>query len=133
MAREAAKVIGVDGIGTAGGAAVGTIIGKAMLGGTLARIGVASAGAAVGIPILVPVALVGGAVATAAHAAYKIGRGKRDRENAEGLLNRLIEHMQRFSPSVEWPVIEMFASVPGAGLAATWQPIPADSMGAVQN
>ena len=47
MASEAAKVIGAAGIGTAGGAAVGAIIGKVVLGGTLARIGVASAGAAV--------------------------------------------------------------------------------------
>ena len=55
MAREAAK-----------GAAIGAVIGKVVLGGTLARIGVASAGAANGIPILAPVAFVGGAVSTTA-------------------------------------------------------------------
>ena len=122
MASEAAKVIGVAGIGTAGGAAVGAIIGKVVLGGTLARIGVASAGAAIGIPVLAPVALVGGAVATAAYAAYKIGRGKRDHELAESLLARLVEHMRGFSPSGEWPENEMYVSAPGSGLTAMWQP-----------
>ena len=109
MAREAAK-----------GATVGAIIGKVVLGGTLARIGVASAGAAIGIPVLAPVALVGGAVATAAYAAYKIGRGKRDHERAESLLARLVEHMRGFSPSGEWPVIEMYVSAQGIGLTAMW-------------
>ena len=122
MASEAAKVIGAAGIGTAGGAAVGAIIGKVVLGGTLARIGVASAGAAIGIPILTPVALVGGVAATAAYATYKVGRGKRDHERAEDLLKRLMEHMQGFSPSGEWPEIEMYVSAPGSGLTATWQP-----------
>ena len=49
MAREAAT-----------GAAIGAVIGKVILGGTLARIGVASAGATIGNPILAHVALVGG-------------------------------------------------------------------------
>ena len=122
MASEAARVIGAVGIGTAGGAAVGAIIGKAVLGGTLARIGVASAGAAIGIPILVPVALAGGAISTAAYAAYKIGKGKREQENAEELLKQLMEHMQGFSPSVKWPEIDIYVSVHDAGLAAIWQP-----------
>ena len=133
MASEAAKVIGAAGFGTAGGAAVGAVIGKVVLGGTLARVGVASAGAAFGIPVLVPVGLVGGAIATVAYVAYKFGRGKRDRERAESLMTRLVEHMQGFSPSVNWPVIEMFASVPDAGLAAIWQPVPADSANAAQD
>ena len=88
----------------------------------MARIGVASAGAAIGIPILAPVALVGGAIPTAAYVAYKIGKGKRDQGNAEELLERLMEHMQGFSPSVEWPEIEVYVSVPEVGLAAIWQP-----------
>ena len=122
MVSEAAKVIGAAGIGTVGGAAIGAVIGKVVLGGTLARIGVASAGAAIGVPILAPVALVGGAISTAAYAAYGIGKGKREQENAEDLLNRLMEHMHGFSPSVKWPEIEIYVSVPDAGLAAIWQP-----------
>lgn len=122
MAREAAKVIGLAGVGTATGAAVGAIIGKAVLGGALARIGVASAGAAVGIPVLAPVALVGGAITTAAYAAYKIGKGKHDHERAKELSERLMAHMMLFSPSDGWPDIEMYVSVPDPGLAALWQP-----------
>ena len=131
MAGEAAKFIGAAGIGTAGGVALGAVIGKAVLGGTLARIGVASAGPAIGIPIFAPAALLGGVISTAAYAAYKLGKAKRDREIAEDLLRRLMEHMQGFCPSqegrtflleVEWPEIEMFVSVPDAGLATTWKP-----------
>ena len=122
MAGEAAKVIGVAGVGTVGGAAVGAVIGKIVLGGTLARVGVASAGAAIGIPILAPVALAGGAITTAAYAAYKIGRGNRDHERAKDLTDSLIEHMQRFSPPDGWPEIEMHVSVPDSGLVALWQP-----------
>lgn len=46
IAREAAKVIGATSAGIAGGAVVGAVIGKSLLGGTLARVGIASAGAA---------------------------------------------------------------------------------------
>ena len=66
--------------------------------------------------------LVGGAISTAAYAAYRIGKGKREQENAEDLLKRLMEHMHGFSPSVKWPEIEIYVSVPDAGLAAIWQP-----------
>ena len=112
----------------AGEAAKDAAIGKVVLGGTLARIGVASAGAAIGIPVLAAVALVGGAVATAAYAAYKIGRGKRDHERAESLLARLVEHMRGLSPSGEWSEIEMYVSAPGSGLTAMWQPEPGDEV-----
>lgn len=122
MANEAARVIGAAGAGTVGGAAVGAMIGKAAFGGALARVGVASAGAAVGIPLIAPIALIGGTIGTVAYAAYKIGKGKREHERAEDLVQRLTEHMQGFKPSVEWPEIQMFVSVPGTGLAATWQP-----------
>ena len=122
MASEAARVIGAAGIGAAGEAAIGAVVGKAVLGGALARIGVASAGAAIGIPILAPVALVGGSISTAAYAAYKVGKGKRDQESAQLLLERLMDHIQGFSPSVEWPDIDIFVSIPDSGLAAMWQP-----------
>ena len=48
----------------------------------MARVDVASAGPAIGVPVLVPVALIGGALASVAYAAYKIGIGRRDREEA---------------------------------------------------
>ena len=122
MASEAARIIGAAGIGTAGGVAVGAIIGKALLGGVLARVGIASAGAAVGIPIFAPVALAGGLMGMVAYAAYKVGKGKREHERANDLLQRLADHMRAFSPTVDWPEIEMFVYVPHAGTAATWQP-----------
>ena len=131
MGKEAAKLIGTVGAGAAGGAAVGAIIGKAVLGGTLARVGVASAGAAIGIPILAPIALVGGAIGSAAYAGYKIANSRRDKEAAEGFTDTLMSHMRQFSPpsettmlpiSRQWPEVEVFVSVPEFGLAALWQP-----------
>lgn len=122
LGKEATKLIGSVGAGVVGGAALGAIIGKVILGGTMARVGVASAGAAIGVPVLVPVALVGGALASVAYVAYKIGIRRRDREAAQECVNSLISHMQLFSPSAEWPEVEVFVSVPENGLAALWQP-----------
>ena len=101
---------------------IGAIIGKSLLGGTLARIGIASAGAAIGLPLLAPVALVGGTVATVGYAAYKIGKGKREQERAEELADSLMKHMNNFNPSMPWPNIEVYVSVSQKGLAALWQP-----------
>ena len=128
IAAEAAKVIGAASAGVASGAVVGAIIGKAILGSTLARIGVASAGAAIGLPLLAPFALVGGTVATVAYAAYKIGRGKRDQVHAENLADALMKHMGKFNPSAQYPGIEVYVSVPENGLAVLWQPQPNDDV-----
>ncbi|MCY3543547.1 MAG: hypothetical protein OXH22_05850 [Chloroflexi bacterium] len=122
IASEAAKVIGAASAGVASGAVVGAVIGKAILGSTLARIGVASAGTAIGLPLLARFALVGGTVATVGYAAYKIGKGKRDQEHANELADRLMKHMGEFNPTVSWPGIEVYVSVPEEGLAALWQP-----------
>ncbi len=122
IAREAAKVIGAASAGIAGGAVIGAIIGKSLLGGTLARIGVASAGAAIGLPLLAPVALVGGTVATVGYASYRIGRGRREQKRAEELTDSLMKHMNEFNTSEPWPSIEVYVSVPEKGLAALWEP-----------
>ena len=122
IAREAAKVIGAASAGIASGAVVGAIIGKTLLGGMLARIGIASAGAAIGLPLLAPVALAGGTVATVGYAAYRIGKGKREQERAEVLADSLMKYMNDFNPSEAWPGIEIYVSVSQKGLAALWQP-----------
>ena len=122
IAAEAAKVIKAAGVGIAGGAAVGATIGKVVLGSTLARIGIASAGVGIGLPLFAPVALVGGAVATVAYAAYKLGKGKREQERANDLADALMKHMANFNSSAPPPSIEIYVSVPEKGLAALWQP-----------
>ena len=57
-----------------------------------------------------------------AYGAFKLGRGKREQQRAETLLDRLMDHMRTFNPTIEWPGIEMFVYVSHAGIAATWQP-----------
>lgn len=65
-------------------------------------------------------------MATVGYAAYKIGKGKRDQEHANEQTDRLIKHMNNFNPSVEWPSIEVYVSVPEKGLAALWEPKSSD-------
>ena len=127
LAKEAAKIVGVASVGTAGGAVLGAIIGKAVFHQVVTRVGVASAGAAIGIPFLAPFALAGGALTTAAYAAYKMGRRGDEHERAKHLSVNLVEHMQDFDPSDGWPKIEIYVSVPNSGLAALWQPTAEDS------
>ena len=123
MAKEAAKILGAAGGGAVGGAAVGAAIGKVALGGALAKVGVAASGVGIGVPVLAPVALLGGAMAAAAYAAYKIGKGKSDHE----LMEKLIEHMERFKPAGGWPGIPIFVPPTASGLSAFWQPELAQS------
>ena len=123
MARETAKIIGAASGGTAGGAAVGAVIGKVVLGGALAKVGVASAGVGIGVPVLAPVALLGGATAAAAYAAYKVGKGKSDHERME----QLTEYMEWFRPTGGWPRIPIFVPPTASGLSALWQPESAHS------
>ena len=129
MGEEAAKLIGTVGSGAVAGAAVGAIIGRAVFGGTLARVGVASAGVAIGVPVLAPVALVGAGIGSAAYAGYKIASGRRGTEVVYRCAETLMSHMQQFSPPSEttilpisrrWPDVEAFVSVPENGLAALW-------------
>ena len=122
IAKDAAKFTGVAATGAVGGIGVGAIIGKAIFGAIVARVGVASAGVAVGMPLLTPFVAVGAAVATAAYAGHRLATLKNDRKDAKILANRLLEHAQSFNPSVPYPHIEIYVRSPNNGLAALWQP-----------
>ena len=111
--------------GTAGaavGAVSGVVIGKLVFGTTVARVGVASAGVGVGVPVLAPLALAGALVGTAAYGMYRLGRWKADKEVADAFAKDLVTHMNRFVPSVQWPSVEIYLSLPELGLSALWQP-----------
>ena len=60
--------------------------------------------------------------------ARELAKGKREQGNSEELLEWLMEHMQGFNPSVKWPAIEVYVSVPETGLAAIWQPALEDGV-----
>lgn len=122
IVREAAKVSASAGVGAGVSAAAGVVIGKLVFGTVVTRVSVASAAEAIGVPILVPLAAVGGVVGSIAYGFYKLGKWRRGREVAKEFAKELIAHMDRFSPSAAWPNVEVYLSIPELGLSAFWQP-----------
>lgn len=120
--KEAAKAGAAAGVGAIGGAAAGVIIGEAIFGTVVPRVGIASAGAAIGVPVLAPLAVVGGVMGSGAYALYKLGQWKRDKEMASDLASQLVKHMDEFSPSVPYPCVEVYVSIRHKGLSVFWQP-----------
>ena len=74
------------------------LIGRTLLGGMAARVGVAGAFGAVGLGILAPAALIGGTVAGLGYTVYKIGRNREQNAQAEAFGQELLEHLRRFQP-----------------------------------
>ena len=80
----------------AGGVAM--LIGRTLLGGALARIGVAGAFGAVGLGLLGPAILVGGTVAGVGYTLYKVGKNKAQNDQAQAFGQELMAHLQNFRP-----------------------------------
>ncbi len=120
--KEVSKFGASGTAGAAVGAMSGVVIGKLLFGTTVARVGVASAGVGVGVPVLAPLALVGALAGTAAYGFYRLGRWKADKEVAEAFAKELVTHMTGFTPVAEWPSVEVYLSLPELGLSALWQP-----------
>ena len=110
------------GVGAGVATATGVVIGKFVFGTIVTRAGVASAGVALGVPILAPIAVIGGVLGSIAYGVYRFGKWKRDKEIAEAFVKELIVHMEQFVPSSEWPGVEVYITVPEYGLSALWQP-----------
>ena len=72
--------------------------------------------------MLAPLALAGALAGTAAYGLYRLGRWKADKEVADAFAKDLVLHMNQFVPSVEWPSVEVYLSLPELGLSALWQP-----------
>ena len=120
--KEASKVGASLGVGAGVGVAAGVVIGKFVFGSVVSRVGIASAGVAIGVPILSPLAVIGGVAGSMVYGLYKLGKWRRDKEAAEEYAKELITHMEGFSPSTEWPSVEIYVSVPELGLSAFWDP-----------
>lgn len=120
--KEVGKVGFAAGAGAAGFAAGAAIIGKAIFGTVVPRVGIASAGAAIGISVFTPLAIAGSVVGVGGYGLYKLGRWKRDKEAADNLAKELVRHMNEFNPTVSYPTVEVYVSLPQRGLSTFWRP-----------
>lgn len=94
--KQLAVVTGTGAV-IAGGAAM--LVGRTLLGGALARIGIAGAFGAVGLGLLGPAILVGGTAAGVGYAVYQVGRNKAQNEQARSFGEDLLAHLQEFRPA----------------------------------
>ena len=102
--RQLGKEIGiVSGTGAVVMGGMAMLIGRTLLGGIAARVGVAGAFGAIGLPILGPAALVGGAIGCVGYTIYKIGRNREQNAQAEAFGQELMEHLRNFKPASPLP------------------------------
>lgn len=98
--RRAGKELAVaSGTGAAIAGGMAMLIGRTLLGGALARVGVAGAFGAVGLSLLGPALLIGGTAAGVGYTLYKVGRNKAQNDQAQAFGQELLTHLQSFSPA----------------------------------
>ena len=95
IGKEMAITSGASGI-IAGGVAM--LIGRTLLGGVAARVGIAGAFGAIGLGVLAPAILVGCALGGIGYTVYKLGRNRVENEQAQAFGQELIEHLKDFQP-----------------------------------
>ena len=120
--KEAARFGAAGAAGAGVGAAAGVTIGKLVFGFVVTRVGIASAGAAIGVPFLAPLIVGGGVLGGLAYGLYRLGMSKRDMAIAKEVAEALVLHMDQFCPTAEWPSVRVYLSLPERGLSAVWQP-----------
>ena len=74
------------------------LIGRTLLGGVAARVGVAGAFGAVGLGILGPAILIGGTIGGLGYTVYKIGRNREQNAQAQAFGQELLNHLGAFLP-----------------------------------
>lgn len=93
LGKEMAIAAGTGAIVMGG---VAMLIGRTLLSGIAARVGIAGALGAVGLGALGPAALVGGTLAGIGYTVYKIGRNREQNEQAEAFGQELLAHLLKF-------------------------------------
>ena len=121
IVKEVSKVGGAAGVGAVGIMGAGVVVGKFVFGSVVTRVGLASAGTAIGVS-LAPLAVIGGVLGTVVYGAYRLGALRRDNKIGKEFAKELATHLERFSPSAEWSSVEVYLSLPDRGLSALWQP-----------
>ena len=98
--RQVGKELAIaSGTGAVVASGMAMLIGRTLLGGALARVGVAGAFGAVGLGLLGPAILVGGTAAGVGYTIYKIGKNKAQNDQAQAFGQELLRHLQNFRPA----------------------------------
>ena len=103
--RQTGKEIAIaSGTGAVVMGGMAMLIGRTLLGGIAARVGLAGAFGAIGLGILGPATLIGGTVAGVGYTVYKIGRSREQNAQAEAFGQELLEHLREFRPESPLPM-----------------------------
>ena len=98
--RQAGKELAIaSGTGAVVAGGMAMLIGRTLLGGMLARVGVAGAFGAIGLGVLGPAVLVGGTVAGVGYTIYKVGKNKAQNDQAQAFGQELLAHLKSFRPT----------------------------------
>ncbi|MDE2780335.1 MAG: hypothetical protein OXI91_11760 [Chloroflexota bacterium] len=102
--RQTGKEIAIaSGTGAVVMGGVAMLVGRTLLGGVAARVGVAGAFGAIGLGVLGPAVLIGGTIGGLGYTVYKIGRNREQNIQAQAFGQELLNHLGMFQPESPLP------------------------------
>ena len=122
MSRLAAETGLAAATGATAAAGMVMVIGKTLLGGAAARVGVAGAFGAIGVSPLGPAVLVGGTVAAAGYALYKLGKRREENERCQAFGRELLAHMKTFTSPCKPPSHVAIVASPDRRITVLYDP-----------
>ena len=121
--RQAGKELAIaSGTGAIVAGGMAMLIGRTLLGGALARIGVAGAFGAIGLGVLGPAILVGGTVAGVGYTVYKVGQNKAQNDQAQAFGQDLMTHLGNFRPTGSPPSDMAIVTSPDRRITVIYDP-----------
>ena len=122
MRKAGAGLALSSGTGAVVGGGVAMLVGRTLLGGALARIGVAGAFGGIGLGVLGPAILVGGTVGGVAYTVYQLGKNKAQNRQAQEFGEELIAHLTNFRPVAPLPQDVTIAISPNRHITVIYDP-----------
>jgi hypothetical protein len=119
MGKELTVASGTGAV-VAGGAFM--LIGRTLLGGALARVGVAGAFGAIGLAPLLPAVLIGGTIAGAGYTVYQIGKNRTQNKQAQDFGEELLAHLKEFQPNSPAPNDMTIVTSPNRRITIIYDP-----------
>ena len=121
--RQSGKELAIasgTGAVVAGGAAM--LIGRTLLGGTLARVGVAGAFGAIGLDPLLPAILIGGAIGGVGYSVYQFGKNRAENKQAQEFGEELLGYLKKFRPANPPPTDMVIVMSPNRRITIIYDP-----------
>jgi hypothetical protein len=101
---------------------VAMLIGRTLLGSVAARVGIAGAFGAIGLPVLGPAVLIGGTIGGLGYAVYKIGRNREQNLQAQAFGQELLNHLGMFQPENPPPTDLVIVTSPDRHITIIYDP-----------